>query len=185
MKKTTLLLVLLVFFIPNTYAQNQAVTSVGDIVQLVLPAAALASCYIWKDTKETVWHKKPAIQFLASYTAGLILQQSLKRIVLKPRPDGSDNYSFPSGHTTSAFSGAACIERRYGWKYGIPAYAMASFVGYSRIQAKKHDGWDVLGGAAIGIGTAYLFTTPYTKKPIDLTFNKSGKEFVVGLNYTF
>lgn len=184
MKKRALLL-LLIIFISNSYSQNQTITSSGDVIQLLLPAAALTSCFIWKDTKETAWHKKPAIQFLKAYTTGLILQQTLKRIVLKPRPDGSDNYSFPSGHTTSAFSGAAFIERRYGWKYGIPAYAMASFVGYSRIQAKKHDGWDVLGGAVIGIGSAYLFTTPYTKKPLDLTFNKSGNEFLLGLNYTF
>ena len=184
MKKRVFLLLLL-GTISSLHAQNQVVRTSGDILQLVLPAAALTSCFIWSDTQETVWHKKPAIQFLKSYTTGLILQQSLKRIVLKPRPDGTDNYSFPSGHTTSAFSGAAFIQRRYGWNYGIPAYALASFVGYSRINANKHDGWDVLGGAVIGIGTAYLFTTPYTKKPIDVSFNKNGNDFLVGINYTF
>ena len=174
-----------ILFLSSTYAQNKTVTTSGDIIQMLLPAAALTSCFIWKDTNDTVWHKKPAMQFLKSYVAGMIIQQSLKRIVLKPRPDGSDNLSFPSGHTTSAFSGAAFIERRYGWKYGIPAYAMASFVGYSRIQANKHDGWDVLAGAFIGTATAYLFTTPYTKKPVDLTFNKSKNDFLIGVNYTF
>ena len=183
--KKIIITALTVFFISTTYAQNQTITTAGDIIQIMLPAAALASCFIYKDTKETSWHKKPAIQFLKSYTTGFIIQQSLKRIVLKPRPDGSDNFSFPSGHTTSAFSGAAFIERRYGWKYGIPAYAMASFVGYSRIQANKHDGWDVLAGAVIGTATSYLFTTPYSKKPVDITFNKSKNDFLIGFNYTF
>ena len=181
------LVLFFLFFIStlSSNAQNQTVTTAGDIIQIALPAAALTSCFIWTETPETVWHKKPAIQFLKAYTTGLILQQSLKRIVQKPRPDGSNNYSFPSGHTTSAFSGAAFIERRYGWKYGIPAYALASFVGYSRIQANKHDGFDVLAGAAIGIGTTYLFTKPYSKKPLDITLNKTGNQFVVGFNYTF
>lgn len=183
--KITLLFILLIGTILPTKAQNQTVTSAGDIIQIVLPAAALTSCFIYTDTPETAWHKKPAIQFLKAYTAGLILQQSLKRIVQKPRPDGSDNYSFPSGHTTSAFSGAAFIERRYGWQYGLPAYALAAFVGYSRIQAKKHDGWDVLAGAAIGTATSYLFTKPYSQKPLDISINKSGNNFMVDVHYTF
>lgn len=183
--KKNIFSLLLIICLSNTYAQNQTITTSGDIVQLLVPAAALTSCFIWKDNNDATWHKKPAIQFLKAYTTGLIIQQTLKRIVLKPRPDGSDNYAFPSGHTTSAFSGAAFIERRYGWKYGIPAYAMASFVGYSRIQANKHDGWDVLGGAIIGIGSSYLFTSPYTKKTIDITFNKNGNDYLAGVNYTF
>ena len=183
--KKLLLLLLFVLCCTTLKAQDQTITTAGDIIQIALPAAALSSCFIYKETTEAVWYKKPAIQFLKAYTAGLILQQSLKRIVQKPRPDGSNNYSFPSGHTTSAFSGAAFIERRYGWKYGIPAYALASFVAYSRIQAKKHDGWDVLAGAAIGIGTTYLFTKPNAQKPLDITLSKTGNQFVVGLNYTF
>ena len=185
--KKNLLILLVIFNNYNLFAQNDDITTSGDIVQLVLPVAALTSTFIWqnKSEKTAVWYKKPAIKFLEAYGTGLIIQQSVKRIVQKPRPDGSDNLSFPSGHTTSAFSGAAFIERRFGWKYGIPAYAMASFVGYSRIQAKRHDGWDVLGGAIVGIGTSYLFTKPYDTKPIDVSFSKNGNEFLIGVNYTF
>ncbi len=161
-------------------AQNKTITTSGDILQMAIPAVALGSTFIWNDDTT-----KPTWQFVKAYGTSLVLQQALKHIVLKPRPDGSDNYSFPSGHTTSAFSGASFIQRRYGWKYGVPSYLLASFVGYSRIQAKKHDGWDVLAGATIGIGTSYLFTKPYAKTKVDVSLNRVEGGYLVGFNYTF
>ena len=79
----------------------------------------------------------------------------------KERPNNGNNDSFPSGHTSTAFQGAAFIQKRYGWKYGAPAYVAASFVGYSRVEADKHHLEDVIAGAAIGILSSYYFTTPY------------------------
>ena len=179
MKKTFLLFIFILCF-SNSKAQNKTITRSGDILQLALPATALASTFIWKDD-----HTKPTWQFVKAYASAMILTEALKHIVLKPRPDGSDNYSFPSGHTTSAFTGASFIQRRYGWKYGIPSYILASYVGYTRIQAKKHDGWDVLAGATIGIGSSYLFTKPYLKNKVDVTLNKISGGYLIGFNYTF
>ena len=179
MKKLLFLTVSILFF-SNTKAQNENITKSGDILQLAIPAVAFGSTFIWNND-----NTKPTWQFIKAYGSGLILQQALKHIVLKPRPDGSDNYSFPSGHNTSAFSGAAFIQRRYGWKYGVPSYLLASYVGYTRIQAKKHDGWDVLGGAVIGIGTSYLFTKPYDKRNVDMTFNRINGGYMVGFNYNY
>ncbi|MGA9639412.1 phosphatase PAP2 family protein [Flavobacterium sp.] len=179
MKK--ILLFLLLFIYANTVkAQNESITHSGDIIQIALPVVALGSTFIWNDDDT-----KPTWQLLKAYGTGLVIQQALKRIVLKPRPDGTDNYSFPSGHTTSAFSGAAFIQKRYGWKYGIPSYLLASFVGYSRIQAKKHDGWDVLGGAVVGISTSYFFTKRYEKKNIEVSINKNQDGQTLCLLYTF
>ena len=53
------------------------------------------------------------------------------------------------------------MRKRYGWQYGIPAYAAALFVAYSRVEARQHHTHDVIAGAAIGIGSSYLFTRPY------------------------
>ena len=63
-----------------------------------------------------------------------------------------------------AFQGAAFIQRRYGWKYAIPAYLVSGYVVWGRVYAKRHDCWDVLAGAAIGIGSSYIFTRPFAKK---------------------
>jgi membrane-associated phospholipid phosphatase len=75
----------------------------------------------------------------------------LKYSVQRTRPDGSNNLSFPSGHTSTAFSLAAVTQSHYGWKVGVPAYLLASGIGLSRIEKDKHYLSDVLAGATLGI----------------------------------
>jgi membrane-associated phospholipid phosphatase len=74
----------------------------------------------------------------------------LKVTVRRERPDGSDQYSFPSGHASHAFTLAAVTERHYGWKLGVPMYALAGAVAYSRLVQDKHYLSDVVAGATIG-----------------------------------
>jgi membrane-associated phospholipid phosphatase len=179
MRKIGLILVNIFTFF-NANAQNNAITTSGDVLQLVIPAVAIGSTFIYNDD-----NTKPTIQFIKAYGSGLILEQALKHLVLEKRPDGSDNYSFPSGHTTSAFSGAAFVQQRYGWKYGFPSYILASYVGYTRVQAQKHYIWDVLGGAVIGIGTSYLFTKPYKNKKVDFSLNRIIGGYTIGFNYSY
>jgi membrane-associated phospholipid phosphatase len=68
----------------------------------------------------------------------------------RTRPDGT-SYSFPSGHTASAFATATVLQRNFGWKAGIPAYGLATYVGTSRVQMKRHFLSDVAFGAAVGV----------------------------------
>ena len=75
----------------------------------------------------------------------------LKYSVQRTRPDGSNNLSFPSGHTSTAFSLAAVANHHYGWKVGVPAYVLASGIGLSRIEKDKHYLSDVLAGATLGV----------------------------------
>ena len=60
------------------------------------------------------------------------------------------HYGFPSYHTSSTFAIAATIEEYYGWRAGVPAYALAGLVGWSRIDQREHDLSDVVFGAALG-----------------------------------
>lgn len=48
-----------------------------------------------------------------------------------------------------------------------------------------HDIWDVFAGAVSGIGSTYLFTTPYTKKHMDVGFVSNGNDFLFSFNYKF
>lgn len=100
------------------------------------------------------------MQFYKSFLTTVVVTHGMKHTIEKERPNGGGQ-SFPSGHTSAAFQGAAFIQKRYGLKYGIPAYVGASFVGYSRVESDKHYVEDVLAGAAIGTAAAYFFTTPY------------------------
>jgi len=74
----------------------------------------------------------------------------IKVTVGRERPNGQDEKSFPSGHTSNAFALAAVAERHYGWKLGVPAYLVAGVVGASRIQQDKHYLSDVVAGATLG-----------------------------------
>lgn len=93
---------------------------------------------------------------------------ALKELVHERRPDGSDNRSFPSGHTSISFAAAATLEKRYGWSAGIPALAVATFVGVARVEANKHYVHDVLAGAAIG-GVSGLLLTSRRNDTVRLT----------------
>jgi membrane-associated phospholipid phosphatase len=74
----------------------------------------------------------------------------IKMSVRRERPDGT-MYSFPSGHSSVTFATATVLQRDLGWKVGIPAYGLATYVAASRIQDKRHFLSDVTFGAAIGI----------------------------------
>lgn len=65
--------------------------------------------------------------------------------------------SFPSGHTSSAFSTATSLSIAFPkWYVIVPAYAWASSVGYSRMHLGVHYPSDVIAGAIVGSGSAYL-----------------------------
>mgnify|MGYP001299095674 CR=1 FL=1 len=122
----------------------------GDIMQLAIPLAGLGSTYVIDD-------KIGKKQFWKSYLSTAFLTYFLKITINRERPSGG-GWSFPSGHTASAFSGAMFINNRYGAKYGIPSLLLASFVGYSRVHADKHYWGDVMAGASIGIASNMIFT---------------------------
>lgn len=136
---------------------RKAVRTSGDVLVCLGPAACLASTLILKD-----WQGLKQGVFTGATTLGITY--ALKYLVKKERPDGSDRHSFPSMHSSVSFASATFIQRRYGWKWSVPAYVVSTYVAWSRVYGKKHDGWDVAAGAAIGIGSAYLFTRPFAQK---------------------
>lgn len=80
-----------------------------------------------------------------------VIVLGIKETVGRQRPDGSDSRSFPSGHAAASFAVASVLHRNYGLRIGVPAYAFATFVAYSRINDDAHYLSDVLFGAAMGV----------------------------------
>lgn len=136
---------------------RKAVRTSGDIGAVLLPVAGLTAILINKD-----WQGLKQGAFAGITTLGVTT--ALKYIVKKERPDRSDFHSFPSMHTSVSFTAASFIQRRYGWKWGAPAYVLSTYVGWSRVYGKKHDWWDVAAGAVIGTASSYIFTRPFAKK---------------------
>lgn len=100
-----------------------------------------------------------------------LLTQSIKVAVGRERPDASDHYSFPSGHASTAFTTATVLQRYYGYKVGLPAYALATYVATSRLTENKHYLSDVAFGAAIGViagrtSTLHLGGSAFTLAPL-------------------
>ena len=91
----------------------------------------------------------------------LAVNYGLELCIKKDRPDGTGHHAFPSTHTAVATNGATFLWKRYGWQWGVPTAAVAGFVAWGRVHSDRHDWWDVLGGAAIGAGTAFIFTRPF------------------------
>ena len=136
-----------------TVHAGDSIETGGDILAYFLPATAAGLTLAFKDFKGTV-------QFARSTAFALGATIALKYTTNETRPNG-ERYSFPSGHSAVSFASAEFIRKRYGWKYGVPAYAVAAFVAYSRVEARQHYTHDVVAGAAIGIASSYLFTKPY------------------------
>ncbi|WP_346839378.1 phosphatase PAP2 family protein [Microbulbifer sp. SAOS-129_SWC] len=124
----------------------------GDLLQLAIPTTAYSMTLFNRDAEGRN-------QFYKSFATNLGVTYTLKYAINKPRPDNNGDYSFPSGHTSAAFQGAAFIHKRYGLTKAIPAYLAATYVAYSRVKAKKHDVVDVTAGAAVGILSSFYFTT--------------------------
>ena len=108
----------------------------------------------------------------ADLTRAQVLSQTVvmagKLVSHRPRPDGSDRYSLPSGHTASAFAAATVLQRHFGWKAGIPAYGFGAYVAASRMAANKHHLSDVLFGAAIGVAAGRTVTMSLGHTRFDL-----------------
>ena len=137
----------------------------GDILHLLLPVTALSASLVIEDDYQGSW------QLIKTGVVSRVAVEGVKYAVDKDRPDGSGDDSFPSGHTVDSFSTATFIQQRYGWKWAIPAYIGAIFVGYSRVESDKHYVEDVLAGAAIGIISGLYFTEPYSGITISPTAN--------------
>ena len=137
-------------------AGDDALRHTTDVLCLLPDATALGVTIAKHDTEGMK-------QLGLSTATCLALNYGLELCIRKDRPDGTGHHAFPSTHTAVAFNGSTFLMKRYGWKWGVPAYVVSSFVAWGRVKTDRHDWWDVLGGAAIGAGTAYIFTKPFVK----------------------
>ena len=98
------------------------------------------------------------------FMSGIVF--SVKDLSKEWRPDGSNHFSFPSGHTAAAFASAEFLRQEYKdvspW-YGVAGYAMAATTGYLRMQNNKHWFSDVVAGAGIGIASTQFAYWLYPK----------------------
>ena len=138
-------------------------------------ALCLIAAYIFYLKK-----KKEGLTLLYAFLLSGIAVQIIKNLVNSPRPklffeqgqymffmDGvslSNNSSFPSGHTATAFAIATVLilfSKNKIWQ--LPILFLAALVGYSRIYLAQHFLMDVLIGAVIGTGSGVIVCVLITR----------------------
>lgn len=97
-----------------------------------------------------------------------VLVQTVKHTVRRERPDGSNKGAFPSGHSASAFATAAVLHRHYGWRAGVPAYALGSYVALARMAWNRHHATDVVMGMGVGLASARTVTMSMGRAKFDV-----------------
>ncbi len=140
---------------------SDAIETAGTALSVALPLLGGAMTLRNDDADGRV-QLAEALALTAGVTYGL------KYSIDATRPNGG-KHSFPSAHTSVSFAAADFIGRRYGWNYGIPAYAAAGFVGYSRVEANAHHRYDVVAGAALGILSDVLFTSRFDDRGVKIS----------------
>jgi len=85
----------------------------------------------------------------AQIAAGLV-GAGLKRAVGRERPNGSNDRSFPSGHSYSWFAAARIVDHHYGTLAALPAYGLWVLAAGSRLDNDSHYFSDAVAGAALG-----------------------------------
>jgi len=149
----------------NTYLDGtyKAITNSAAPISVGLPVGMLGIGLIKGDSVLI----RNAVVIGASVVSSAIVCKIIKNTVQRPRPyttypdiekmTSGGGYSFPSTHTSGAFSLATSLSLEYPkWYVIVPSYAWASTVAYSRMDLGVHYPSDVLIGAALGIGSAYL-----------------------------
>jgi membrane-associated phospholipid phosphatase len=149
----------------------------GRVLMFGLPIAGGAYA-LYKDDRQGL------LQIGLSVGSAYGVSYLLKQVVKEERPDHSGWDAFPSDSAAVAFAAASSIQVRYGWDYGLPSYAIAAYVGYSRVHADKHDWGDVAAGALIGAVAGWLLTDPYEQMPAMQVFADT-KGAGINLHWTF
>jgi len=146
--------------VPASRFISNTTTAVGAGVPVVMGVVACIN----KDDAML----KNAVAVGSSLVLDAALTYSIKKIVNRPRPYATypddiipysteTSMSFPSGHTSFAFATATSLSIKYPrWYIIAPSFLWAGSVGYSRMNLGVHYPSDVLAGALLGAGSAWI-----------------------------
>ena len=143
---------------------SKAISNTTTYVSLTT-IAGVATTGLIKNDKQLL---RDALYLGVNFGTNALFTYSLKNSFKRARPgitypaqitmyEDVSSFSFPSGHTSEAFSTATALSLKYPeWYIIAPAYFWAGSVGYSRMNLGVHYPTDVLVGALLGTGTAFL-----------------------------
>lgn len=151
-----LLFVTLCLSLSTAKAQvTQRSDDADDLLRWV-PLATTVGLKIAGVDSQSSWQRL-TVNTLSTLALTMGVTYCLKHTAHSTRPDGSDHYSFPSGHASVAFANATILHKEYGhvskW-ISISGYAVAAYTAYDRVHRDRHHWLDVTAGAGIGVLSA-------------------------------
>ena len=138
--------------LPSLAQGDPQATDAGTAVSFLIPLGT-AAVEAWRSDWQGLG------QLTLTWSTTVAIAEVLKNTTGKTRPDGSNDLSFPSGHAARAFGAAAYVNRRHGFGTAWPLYAASLAVGWTRVQADRHDWIDVAGSAVLAELMARTWTT--------------------------
>lgn len=93
--------------------------------------------------KQRAWTMTTALAITGLTTVGL-------KLIRDNETPNERRFAWPSGHTASSFTVASVLDEFYGPEVGLPAYALAGFVGFRMMDSGDHWASDVVFGAVLG-----------------------------------
>lgn len=127
--------------------------SLGRLGEAQYQVAGLAALYTYSRLQHDEELHDLSHTLFSAFTLTGLSTLAVKGISNTDRPSDDWNggqYGFPSYHAASSFTLAAVLDEYYGAEVGLPAYALAGLISWSRIDERDHDLSDVVFGAALG-----------------------------------
>lgn len=166
-RRTFIILFILIFSPMNSLRSKDAFQIYGDIFQFLPLMVSMYPIAIqdWKGLGQLAigTGSTLAVTYASKLSFVAISKNNPNLASISKRPDNTGFDGFPSGHTSSAFSAAGFMQRRYGWQWGVPTTILASLVGISRITSKRHSITQVIAGAIIGYGIGFIVSSQLAK----------------------
>ena len=173
-------------YIKDHKLYNTSISKIGDIYGHRWGYTAVFTSIIITNVIQGNTYRKTCSDaglFMEAVLTTAAITELLKRNIHRQRPIGYGKNSFPSGHTSGAFTLAVVLNHLYGQTVGTLAYGMAAFVGSTRINDKKHYLSDVFSGALIGIIVGRSFTKEHYQ-PVTFSYRPEPKGFEIRISST-
>jgi hypothetical protein len=100
---------------------------------------------------QMIWDRSNGLAHLEGLLGTTAMVLLMKNTIHRTRPNGEDEHSFPSGHTSAAFTSSGSLSYAYGAKAAIPAYTLTTLTILARLEDNKHWLSDLVVATSIGV----------------------------------